>query len=450
MIQTIPYEILSRFYAKLSIRDAKALTLAFSLKSPYRQTFDDLYNDRVNPILYFTDYFPKPDKLLESMLYTDVYLSGSRSLNFFVPGSADENSDFDFYIDSPKQNIYNFMEDIKSNGVRWLSALEWFELKLNNKNSISTIIPSEIVLLNTNKDIYPCKQSTKKAIKDLFDAYKEQEAQFLGREKEDLNVTVIDEDGDKKTFISRDDIYSRHQIIRGILQYQNKKYKIQLIITIDRKMTVILDFYSSAVQSVITGFCATHMYAKDAYQRKSIIWDSDIYYDPNKQKITSSIEKYKKRGYTFYKTRKDHIRDVYQNDTAIKRSLKDSESHTIDFDIDLSEGYSLRGNKRYRRNEYLNAKRRLFYEYAWVEYGGSLMLDMYTQDMQSRVLQSTVGNIFSKLAALQSEDRRERALSSLQAMRWSAIDPCEELIKDTQKSKYSVEMPERYMRKYIN
>jgi hypothetical protein len=53
-----------------------------------------------------------------------VYLSGSRSLDFFVPGSTTENSDWDFYVPNDSMHVSAFLADMENIGVMWYSPLQ--------------------------------------------------------------------------------------------------------------------------------------------------------------------------------------------------------------------------------------------------------------------------------------------------------------------------------------
>jgi hypothetical protein len=61
--------------------------------------------------------FDPPMRLLEIMSRNVVTLSGSRSLEFLVPGSCKETFDWDFYVKKDPGHILNFVAGTCFTGI---------------------------------------------------------------------------------------------------------------------------------------------------------------------------------------------------------------------------------------------------------------------------------------------------------------------------------------------
>ena len=114
---------LCELYRVISISDYKNLTLALYTKGKNgtvnRPTLAlEAYKERKNPMRYLRPHFTNPKGLLDAIAESNAYISGSRAADYFVPGSAEPHSNFDFYIQADVKSIFRMLSKMKlSHGV---------------------------------------------------------------------------------------------------------------------------------------------------------------------------------------------------------------------------------------------------------------------------------------------------------------------------------------------
>lgn len=474
MINTLPYEVASQIYGYLSIDEVTSVDIAYKeenysdihcgcdevyyTESPRYDIqvpkpgfnitkilfFTKLFNDRISMNLYLGQYFSDSKGLLKCMLINDIILSGSRSLEYFVPGSTDENSDWDFYADADKDKIFRFMEFMKLLGVRWLTTLEWFIEKLEDDASISSITSNQVNALVDITSTGTENAVANTAAKCLLDRM-EYEA-FAG-DSEEIEIYVKNSKGHEKTFVVRTDQYSNFNIIHGTFNNHGKTQSIQLM-TDSSGIVSIIDFYTSALQCGITGFCAFHMYAKDAYNRQSRLWIRPS--EPTKA-MRESRKKYEKRGYLFYQSPLSTMKFPYQANVVFKRHLKDPDSHVIDFNIDGPRIDDISKYNMSRIMEFANEKRRKFYEFSWIQNGRDLMLDEYHSTDMENAKKSAIQEFIQKLVSGQRDpEKRRQMLSTLRDLSTHTgrfrpiVDPIQTILETEE------EMPDKYLDEFVN
>ena len=102
-INTLHFNSLCKLYKAMSISDCKNLTLALYTKckdgTVNRPTLTlEAYRERKNSVHYLKPHFTNPKDLLDAMAKSNVYISGSCAADYFMPGSAEPHSDFNFYV----------------------------------------------------------------------------------------------------------------------------------------------------------------------------------------------------------------------------------------------------------------------------------------------------------------------------------------------------------------
>jgi hypothetical protein len=453
MINTLPYEIASQIYGYLSIDEVTSVDIAYKQRDYndthhghgmrlYRQDrdyanivfFTKLFNDRISMNLYLGQHFSDSEGLLRCMLINDIILSGSRSLEYFVPGSTDEDSDWDFYADGNQDKIFRFMEFMKSMGVKWLTALEWFIEKLEDHATMSSITSNQVSTLLYIVSTESSNTIINTAVKRLFDRM---EYESFAENSEEIEIDVKNSKGYEKTFMVRKDQYSNFNIINGTFNNHGKIQSVQL-------------FYTSALQCGITGFCAFHMYAKDAYNRQSRLWIGRSPDGPTK-KMKDSRKKYEKRGYLFYESSFSTMEFPYQANVVFKRHLKDPDSHVIDFNTD---GPRVDYDSKYnvsQFSEFVAEKRMKFYEFSWIQNGRDLMVDEYHITDIENAKKDAIQQFIQKVADSQPDPQRKRQmLSTLRDLschtgRFRAIaDPIQTMLESQEK------MPDQYLNEFVN
>lgn len=463
MISTLPYEIASQIYGYLSIDEVTSVDIAYKEENyigthsgcntlyhtgnfdvPKIDFFAKLFSDRISMNLYLGQHFSDSEGLLRCMLINDIILSGSRSLEYFVPGSIGKNSDWDFYADGDKDKIFRFMEFMKSIGVRWFSAVEQFRMALEHEDSISSITERQIKNLQRITQTDTTDEVLVDAVRVLFDELHDSE---IDDPYGEIEVVVRNSKNNDKKFMVRNDIYSSFDIIYGVFDNHGREQRVQIMGN-SHGIETIMEFYTSVLQSGITGFCAFHMYAKDAYNRQSRLWVKPT--EPTK-KMKDSRKKYEKRGYVFYQSSLSTIEFPYQANVVFKRHLKDPDSHVIDFNTNGPRIDDVSKYNMSRIMEFASEKRRKFYEFSWIQNGRDLMLDEYHSTDIENAKKGAIQEFIQKLVSGQHDpEKRRQMLSTLRDLsthtgRFRPIaDPIQTILESQE------QMPDKYLEKFVD
>lgn len=96
-------------------------TYALIALAPYMSCTErwDMISSLLSVRKYLSGVTEYPDALLYIMRQTDVLLSGSRALNYFVPGSTETDSDWDFYGGHRVGSIDQFVALTSYIGFKW-------------------------------------------------------------------------------------------------------------------------------------------------------------------------------------------------------------------------------------------------------------------------------------------------------------------------------------------
>jgi hypothetical protein len=263
--------------------------------------------DRQNPIKYLDKAFHNSAKLLTAMGMAEVFLSGSRALEYFIVNICDENSDWDFYCPSEVDNILFIMKTFENSGVVWESNKDKL-CRLVNEIDFSRHDDPEIdFILDDVAEIERLLESTvADSIKDLKDInnnfYKSVNNDIIER-----MIFLLDAD------------YSGELpciAIRGTVVKNNKINKVQLIYGTETKSAfdLILRFHSSIVQCFLSFNGACHLYYDAAVERESYYWKS------NEGRLTDEIfDKYLRRGVTFI----DPVTKLVISDQEVLLNIKE-------------------------------------------------------------------------------------------------------------------------------
>jgi hypothetical protein len=463
MIHTLPFEIAAKIYGYLSIDEATSVDIAHregeydtfhcgystfrprnTIRDTKRQFFSSLFQDRISMNLYLGQHFSDSEGLLKCMLINDIYLSGSRALNYFVPGSIDDNSDWDFYSQSTGNEVFRFMEFMKTIGVKWMTSMEWFTEKLENDECVSGITAKQIKNLRAMMAANVPDKITFDAIHKLT-----VQSKIYENTDEEFTIKVKNSKGKDKIFIVRHDIYANFDIIYGTFSDHGKTQRIQLMIG-SQGLQTIMRFYTSVVQCVITGFCAAHMYAKDAYNRQSRLWVAQENHPISAKKTKDSQEKYEKRGFVFYKSSLSTMEFPYQANVIFKRHLKDPDSHVIDYNTDgpWIDAESKHGDSDLSR--FARHKRMKFYEFSWIQNGRDLSLSDYHNMAMEDAKDDAVRAFMQDLAGKQPDAERRRQmlhtmtqLAELTRQFRSLGDPIQNIMESQET------MPSAYLNEFI-
>ena len=291
---------------KLNIDDSLALKRAFSGDDTVAQC----HKMRTSPVNYLSKTFQHAVTLLSVMFDTGCVISGSRALDFFVPGSTTAESDWDFYVPGYKESVADMVNILSLCGVIWdedagsiagalvrsgrvevkrtvLEALlSWVALDGDENlfsETVGDILRTYIGLKDHLQlvETYAISRtpSGNLIFQPLVDegCYADQTTEYGGREGEHFSM------------------------MRGSIQTPQGVESVQLIIGchfrgIRSCLSFIKGFYASHVQCFIGGWCAVHMYYYHASSKEATVWEHQL----DRKAADKAIQKYRDRGFLFH------------------------------------------------------------------------------------------------------------------------------------------------------
>ena len=116
----LPTELQARIVSYLDVKSTGFLRHVSVTSIVCRATqIAQVCNDRLSVVRYLGQTFKEPEKLLDAMSKNHAYISGTYSLQFFVPGVATQSSTWDFYAPMQEHYLDSMMEIMEACGVMW-------------------------------------------------------------------------------------------------------------------------------------------------------------------------------------------------------------------------------------------------------------------------------------------------------------------------------------------
>lgn len=332
------------------------------------------------PLFYFEQTFNHPVTLMSAMFDTGCILSGSRALEYFVPGSISPHSDWDFYVPGYKESVYDMVNALGRCGVVWhLEADEITKSLLSDGfaivgtrqmqciNSWTRGIDPDSAIELVGREVYEMVGEFEylydKALQDgtplcttykvIFDPQ---------RTKLEPMGSVIPTENH---WHYDDPSGGSFSILHGHVETLRGPEPIQLIIgsywsNVRSCLSFIKSFYASHVQCFVGGWCAGHMYFRQARRKEAILWKTC--FNQKADKISLAKNKYQERGYTFFEPQKIARFQV--------SSFASLDSCLIDYG-DMYRGF-LGLPQQKVLSSWLEERRRNLHSIFWVESNGEL------------------------------------------------------------------------------
>lgn len=273
-LATLPYELISELLSKMDITAVDGIDKQVSSTEDVTGRYSKVTAasaERRSILKYLNDNFGNGKKLLAAMGKSDVYISGSRSTEFFCPGSIGPRSDWDFFLPHDMLAMYNFMIALTDMGVTWLTPTDSFNRRLMNDGD------SIIVSMRTLETLIDNGAIAKKA-KDLDIKLGELSGDTaldhcnISVREGALNMELREAEDGYEAMLG--DIC----IIHGEIDRHGITTPVQLITQRQAKgdtcrVTVPYGFHSSVVQSFIGPVSAGHMYGKLTSEKKAYAWN---------------------------------------------------------------------------------------------------------------------------------------------------------------------------------
>lgn len=392
-----PSEILIRtlhFLTWTACQEFKAAVAAgIEPESAEMRKINHAIAERWNPAVYLSQHFRDGQNrgagisLLRTMTNCGMVLSGSRALEYFLGGLADESSDWDFYVPAVGRNVYTAIKGLEDVGVVFQTTLDRVKRKMEARRADIVLTFPDLVALQIEQAEHSDDQTVQRllpheSLRRMMDWMVHQRyarLQLVGEEyvlKEERDETFHSDDRghdviDDGPSPHDTDTYDRgmvivHGVTKGNVDHDIAPTKVQLIVdhrgsfwregnieTLEGASSVyssILRFHSSVVQCFLTGFAAAHLYHTFLDDNKAIAWDLTQESAIVQNTSSQAIVKYKARGI------------VYDDDERLGRRYRrlgdNTDALVIRFhDLGLPRNDTLR----------VNWEHRVMADLSWVE-----------------------------------------------------------------------------------
>ncbi|KAK3698116.1 hypothetical protein LTR37_017074 [Vermiconidia calcicola] len=336
-----------------------------------------------NIIDYFGKSFSDPQSLIAGMAKNNCLLSGSRALEYFVPGSCATTSDWDFYTYSSIYCIGGALLMLRDSGVVWddvyhplrvlRDATAPTTITMNRddvkehlyRNSlwdypvIGGLFAGVHAFFASPPDVRPVLQ----VIRDRMDLFPQAKSIRINE-----HAVLVLSRGRRSAYYKMPGV----QVITGWTTHNNTNQKVQLVFAKKQSpMELIMAFYASSVQAFVSGFGAAHLYHQEAAKHLAYLWPSNT---QHRASADTAMLKYNKRGWTF-------IRPPFnEQDNKPLKQLCSPDGNTakvVTFNIPLDIPVRLE-----------QARRWAFQHLAWIEIDGETSYVNVVSKKTSDVLKS--------------------------------------------------------------
>ncbi|KAI8663486.1 hypothetical protein NCS57_00949700 [Fusarium keratoplasticum] len=316
---------LQKAISKLNVDDSLALKQAFVGDA----LLERCHNTRINPSAYLSKAFKHPITLLSAMFDTGCVISGSRALDFFIPGSARLDSDWDFYVPGYKESVADMISALSVCGVTWKSEVDAITAALlrDGRVEVSTNVLEALMSWVADSDPDVATELLGGVVYEITLSFKSLRCTLPS-----ARSYTISRGADGKTYVeppdnpqisSYEDAYESSSgqsfnIMHGSVETSQGIQPVQLIIGcyyqgIRSCLSFIKDFYATHVQCFIGGWCAAHMYYYHASRKQPTLWERSH----DSRAVRKAIAKYQDRGYSFRpsESREPTIRRFHDDQT---------------------------------------------------------------------------------------------------------------------------------------
>lgn len=360
---------------QLKAHDALALKEAF----PGDLSVNKCYQSRIDPVAYLSKTFMHPVTLMSAMFDSGCVISGSRALEFFIPGSITPQSDWDFYVPGYKESVADMINVLALCGVTWDLEGDAIVSALTQSGTVEVAVRTMEALASWMSQLDAATATTLMG-ESLYQVL----SAFLRstRSSCDKSYTVsIDPDNqvvvtpnqflpderpvDSATY--KDSAGQSFNLLRGSIMTSTGTQPVQLIVGchysgVRSCLSFIKDFYASHVQCFISGWCASHLYYADASAGKAFLWQRP----EMSAAVETAIVKYQKRGFEFFPAPKT---------SPTLRRLKDSRGMFLDYG-DIYQQF-IRSSNQSLLQKWLTERRQNIDSIQWTEFQGEI-LSMYS------------------------------------------------------------------------
>ena len=341
---TIATELMEQIVSHMDYISAKNLDTAISNDIRFWQNHvghvkaKTVCEDRLSVHQYIHRNFGNARRLFTAMSKNYVYLSGGRSLEFFVPGTITKESDWDFYAPMDIAYIGDFMHELENIGVKWMNYEEDLIWKFKHYTEPFAIEKVKLMHVIENNQL---ANAVVACGLDISTDIQLEDSDFYSVVVCKGKVTINICDSNHMEYHDTPSF----RVASGLLTYGSETMLVQLMGESRPNGNSYISspfmYHSSCVQSFISPYVSCHLYGKAACRGIAHGWRNNIgdvsqedtpSYDPTASVIdTSNVpkwNKYKERGFTYVDP------DLQRLDARVRRPT-DGQSIWIEHDYDI-------------------------------------------------------------------------------------------------------------------
>ncbi|KAK1255242.1 hypothetical protein MKX08_009237 [Trichoderma sp. CBMAI-0020] len=310
--------------------------------------------------------------LTSVMCDTGGILIKDRALEFFIPGSIRPGSPWIWVVPGFSESVADMVSVLTLCGVVWdLEILRIEEELAINGSAIAS--KDTLIALGSwyGGKVHPATpQRTGVTLHDIVLKFRHLESQESINAKHftitrDSTGTInITASPSENNLTSENGLERPFSILRGSIKTLHGNETVELIIggqygITNSGMTLIKNCYASHVQCFISGWCASHLYYRQAHNRQAFTWKV---HEQDQEKIQDEVDEYNTRGFEFSSP---------GNAGPVSRTLYDGDSLLIDYG-DLYRTF-LKWSDCELLDECLYERRQNVQGISWVESDGRIL-----------------------------------------------------------------------------
>lgn len=331
-LSSFPNELLQQIFDYLPITDCQSIKDAYS-NTGRSSDFNKVYDERISLERYFRNSGFDGKEMMKTLADCHTFLTGPKALEYFVPGSTDGETEWNFLVGVSLQKRYNMMIRMQNLGVEWENLSDMIKRnlifrdgelcsKIGNIKAALENLRSEYSNIDSNGSIDLDQATFEDIIVEVnnfpvkFNNHSDDAIIHLYYDdSETINSLMIEAENLSLNDNINNDMY-------GTINLNGTRNTITLSFEHEDDHGIMKFLHRiplSADQCFISGFGATHLYGDAASKRISYKWDHpSLRFDAANNSIeTKMISSYMQRGFTImYKPGSDRTGGTWLNSTS--------------------------------------------------------------------------------------------------------------------------------------
>lgn len=288
-IHSMPHHLIEHVVSHLNVSEAQSFREAASTNSACKHIVSECER-RLSPFRYLSEHFSNAAEIMECMSESYTFLSGSRALDFFVPGSCSDDSDWDFYCPDTEFACSKFIDGMEKAGVVWTDTVTRFKEVFSSTKGRFTMACIGREMGEMEKALQEkCDENGMRA--DIA-AYSDRD--YTSHTPCQFVVNNYTSHVRAEWFEGTE--YDMFSCFHGMLYQKGRVHKIQLMVRFGfgrPSLDIVLGFHYSPVQCIVGAHVAAHLYWEETKGMQMLNWNEDTWSLASEE----GSSKYMRRGY---------------------------------------------------------------------------------------------------------------------------------------------------------